>query len=645
MDILKVGKAFMSKTSAFRMEFTSLIIVSLIISATILIPNGLSASGDKPAIVLEPSIIKDSTITPGTLFTVTVKLYNATADIVPNGLQGVEIHLTWDNSLIEPVSFVNMIGQSGGVLNPTVLYGLDPGFYDELGNKLTSPPYTNAKYYKVAGASTGNPWYGSTGTIATITFKAIAVGKCAISFKFTDLVDSLIVSIDHYVKGGCFDNRLTVPTAQVYINPEKVVDSSLTPSNSFTIDVHIKNVQYLATFIMKMSFDPAILEITDADWAWPATPPNIDNGAGVLSGSLNLAVPFSGETTLLTVQCHVKDIGESVFHLYDLQLMDMCNTSIPFTAKDGYFNNVLITRLFVDPAYRMDPDLMPGATTVFSIKGENLIQITSIEFDLLYDPNVIKIIGYYVNPIPGYLIDSEVTINNKLGRIHSCINYSQPLTLNRDTIMNITFQIVGFGVSVLDLNNTVILDSLGNPVTHQSEDGMLVTVIRDIAVIEILPVPQRVYPGRTVTIHVTVCNLGNISESFTVSLYIDGELLGEATVSDLLPSANSTVTFTWDTSGLPWCVWHSVSANVTIIPYEINTSNNFLELIQGIKIKIFGDINGDGAVSLSDLILFAQSYKKTIGDPLYNPDADIDGNGVVSLGDLVTIARYYGTSC
>jgi hypothetical protein len=58
-----------------------------------------------------------------------------------------------------------------------------------------------------------------------------------------------------------------------------------------------------------------------------------------------------------------------------------------------------------------------------------------------------------------------------------------------------------------------------------------------------------------------------------------------------------------------------------------------------------GDINGNGAVDLTDLYLLAQAYNSKIGDPNYNPEADFDLNGKVNLVDLVTLATNYGKSC
>jgi hypothetical protein len=155
-----------------------------------------------------------------------------------------------------------------------------------------------------------------------------------------------------------------------------------------------------------------------------------------------------------------------------------------------------------------------------------------------------------------------------------------------------------------------------------------------------------VYPGRIVTVNVTVKNLGNLTESFMVSTSVDNQtILGTVNVENLNPGANVTLTFEWNTTGLAPCHWHFFMANASTIPYEIDLSNNILIGSVQVKIKMYGDINGDGKVDLTDLVQFAQSYYRRIGDPLYNPDADIDGNGFVNLIDLVTLALYYNKTC
>jgi hypothetical protein len=207
----------------------------------------------KPYYIVDPQTISmGPEIALNKNFTITVKLCNATVENVPAGVQGVEIHLTWNNTLIEPVSFTNMIGQTGGVLNPTILYGVDPGFYDEAGNKIPNPPYTNAKYYKVAAASTGSPWNGTEGIIATITFKVIYQPEwwyhkeeCDLAFYFTDLVDSNVVSVDHDKVNGHYGvvglNPSPMPVIKVdppivSMGPEAALNKT------FTVAVKLLNV-------------------------------------------------------------------------------------------------------------------------------------------------------------------------------------------------------------------------------------------------------------------------------------------------------------------------------------------------------------------------------------------------------------------
>ena len=57
-----------------------------------------------------------------------------------------------------------------------------------------------------------------------------------------------------------------------------------------------------------------------------------------------------------------------------------------------------------------------------------------------------------------------------------------------------------------------------------------------------------------------------------------------------------------------------------------------------------GDINGDGRVSLVDLVLLTKAYGSRPGDPNWNSAADINGDGIVDLSDLVTLAKNYGQS-
>jgi hypothetical protein len=608
-----------------------MLLILALSGSTLTFPS-MGFPADKPSIVVEPVNIKDPAITPGSNLTISIKLYNATTTNVPAGIQGVEVKLMWDNKILNLTSKKPMLGQSGGVLNPTVLIGKD-----EVG----------ANYYWLAGASTGSPWWGN-GIIVNVTFQVLAVGKTYLQLNFTDIVDANIESVDHYVQSGTFDNRPPPPPVTVYVDPSKIVDPSLTPSSKFNISIKVKNAAYISQLTFNMNFNQNVLEVENANWGSSIISGQLswNNTLGLISALAVCSEPITGDATITIITFHVKAVGESRLQLSDIAIKDAWGESLPYTSTDGYFNNQLITKIYVDPSYIMNPNLRPGSTVNFNITGQNFQNIVYCSFNFSFNPNVVKILGYMINPINGTIIDSEITLNNKLGIMSTAISYRTPVNFSKQSLMSITFQVVGYGISSLNLTDTTIIDITGLNVTHEVENGLLITVIRDVAVIDIQPTPTKVYPGRMVTVKVTVKNLGNLTESFTVSASVDNQtILGTVNIENLSPGANVTVTFNWDTTGLAPCHWHFFTANVSAVPYEINLSNNILIGSIQVKIKMYGDINGDGKVDLTDLVQFAQSYYRRIGDPLYNPDADLDGNGFINLIDLVTLAINYNKTC
>lgn len=160
-------------------------------------------------IAVDPYYSITPAVTPvtavGDEFAVTLSLNNVTTDNVPAGIQGVEVHLAWNTSLIVPLNFTSYVGTSTGPLLSPVIYGLNSGFYDINNTIILSAPYTNAATYNVAGASTGGSWWSANstaGTIAVLYFQVISAPTppftvCPLTWNFTDLVDSLAAEVTH----------------------------------------------------------------------------------------------------------------------------------------------------------------------------------------------------------------------------------------------------------------------------------------------------------------------------------------------------------------------------------------------------------------------------------------------------------------
>jgi subtilisin family serine protease len=169
-------------------------------------------------------------------------------------------------------------------------------------------------------------------------------------------------------------------------------------------------------------------------------------------------------------------------------------------------------------------------------------------------------------------------------------------------------------------------------------------VLRDVAVTDVAVSDTVIYVGDTVDITVTVQNVGGAVESFNVTVFYNSTAIEEQQVSALAVGASEVLTFIWDTSTAQPCSNYTIKAEASSVPQESNTVNNVLA--DGhVKVKMQGDVNGDGAVNVLDLTIVSLSYGLYDGEPGFNPVADINKDGFVDMRDLVVVARNLGRTC
>lgn len=101
-----------------------------------------------------------------------------------------------------------------------------------------------------------------------------------------------------------------------------------------------------------------------------------------------------------------------------------------------------------------------------------------------------------------------------------------------------------------------------------------------------------------------------------------------------------TISVTWNTTSFDKGNY-TISAYVTPVPAEINTTDNLLT--DGwVYIGIPGDVDANNFVDVMDLLAIAFAYGSTPGHPKYNPNYDIDGNNFIDVMDLLITAMNYG---
>ncbi|MEM3566813.1 MAG: PKD domain-containing protein [Candidatus Bathyarchaeia archaeon] len=657
------------------------------------------------------------------------------------------------------------------------------------------------------------------------------------------------------------------PATTLKIEPEKIIDVSLTPGSKIVINVSVIDVIDLFTWQVKILFKPTVLNCIGATYppyhifagkTFSSVSPIIDNVAGyvLFAASLIGDQKVSGSGVLCQINFTV--VGRGISHLNfsrpygeDTFLLNYDLDTIPAQVKDGYFENAappvayfeytpkspaineLITfnasksydpdgtivkyewnfgdggtatgkvvthkytaagtytvslrvtdndgltdtetkditvyeykpaRMFVNPPEITDPTLLPPSIVKINITVEGVRDMYGYEFQLNYNTEMLTCLGALINIIQNQThFTSKMTIDDAAGYIWVKVTYyppSTPITATKpEDLATIYFLISDMGYSLLHLNNTLITDVNGVPISHQTEDGFIMTVIRDVAIIEVTPSRSWIYQNWTLEISVVVANLGNLSESFTVGVYFNETLIvtfpvinlapnttfstiikwnttgvnegiyiikaeaspvpyeynvtnnllcsdpvvvltkirdvginsvnlsrswafpgmpvnitvsienfgeysesfsvtiyGNQTIiatcpiTNMPPKAQINLTFAWNTTGLKPCNTFIIKAEISTIQYEYNLTNNIL--IDGaIKIRVLGDVNGDGQVEARDIAIVGKAFGSYPGHPRWNPEADITSekylvpDNYVDVRDLAMVCKNFGKKC
>ena len=163
----------------------------------------------------------------------------------------------------------------------------------------------------------------------------------------------------------------------------------------------------------------------------------------------------------------------------------------------------------------------------------------------------------------------------------------------------------------------------------------------DVAITNIHPSKSIVGEGYGLHINITVANLGQYEEEFTLTLYANSSIINSTT--QVLPTQTSeVVNIFWNINSFNkgnYSIWATASP----VPNETNTVNN--DMIDGwIFVTIAGDFDADRDVDIFDIVLIAVSYGSSEGDPSYDSNLDCDNNGKINIYDVVVAAFHYGSS-
>jgi hypothetical protein len=165
-------------------------------------------------------------------------------------------------------------------------------------------------------------------------------------------------------------------------------------------------------------------------------------------------------------------------------------------------------------------------------------------------------------------------------------------------------------------------------------------LVHDVAVTGMTGPPSFVYHTWVLRMNVTVANLGNATESFTVTLYCNTTSIATKTVMNLDPNTSSILYFDWNTSYIPIGYNYTLTAVASTVVGEQNVTNNVF-IAGKVDVRPLGDINGDGLVNMRDVLFAIHIFRSHPGRADWNPGADVNQVGIVDMRDIVTIVMNF----
>jgi peptide/nickel transport system substrate-binding protein len=444
----------------------------------------------------------------------------------------------------------------------------------------------------------------------------------------------------------------------VSIRPSEL---TVTRGQEFTVDVDLDYAENVFWYQFKCDFNSSMLSVTWVEYRSYLTDPIIPEP--MIVNNIDGYVKFGwreGWSTTVTggsppplARIHFKALcnGTSPLHLDedDTFLLNDDLITIPIQTSDG-----IIT--VVSPEVSVSPSALAlGSGQEFSVDvrldyAENLL---AYEFSLSFDSSVVNAVsvdnsGYLGTDVSGPFIE----VNNASGYVSLAVSKNGvPGVTGGGVLATVHFTTIAWGTTPLSLFDTVLVDDVGDPIDHGTEDGQ-VTVGTNLIIESIVVLDQgcTVYANDRyadmvtfyyVPVEVTVKNSGTDAVgAFRVSLSVfwSGGVTEEYVewgVSGLAADESVTLTYNWHPMHTGSYSFTALVDCYNEVPETAETDNTFY--VWNFPVALMGDLDGSHENNILDIVQVGLAWHTHSGDTYWDLRADLNHDGYINILDIVRI--------
>ena len=344
--------------------------------------------------------------------------------------------------------------------------------------------------------------------------------------------------------------NLAAPVTSIYVEPSKVLDTTLTQGSTFSIEIYVDDVSNMWSYKFVLSYNTTVLTaISNVTYdpfithlATEINDTGIDGMGYVYMAYATYYGDSEGVTTtepiaVARIDFEVDALGVSVLDLHHTKLVDPNGDKIAHTSADGSFANVevhdiVVTSVTASPSRVAAPgDPISINVTLANRGGVDKVFNVTVKYD-------------------------ETSIENKTDIF---------LGVGENITESFTWDTTGVALGEYTLTAKAVVD-----IDHYPEDNtysikVRVGVIRDIAITEFSAEPPDPYVGEPVILRVTIKNQGDFTENVTLTAKYDGTVIRTKAPFTLAKNVSTTESFTWLTENIAEGTYNaSVEASVDI---------------------------------------------------------------------------------